>query len=128
MSTTNGTGNDFLQTELLSTPRALQSGEELYFLLRIYESQNRSAEAVQVLDSENTGLNSRIVNNDRSFMLAKVQYLGVSGLWKEGYSYVKGLLTVPEDEEGRKSLRERDDWKIWNLLIAAARSLPEDKE
>lgn len=110
-----------------SPPRALQSGEELYFLLRILEAQKRSAEVVQVLETENTGLGSRLVNNDRVFMLAKVQNLGVAGLWKEGYSYVKSLLAVPEDEEGRKALKERDDWKIWNLLIAAVRSLTEDK-
>jgi N-terminal acetyltransferase B complex non-catalytic subunit len=113
---------------LPSNARALQSGEDLFFLIRIYESQNRSAEAVQILDSENTGLGSRIANNDRFLMLAKVNNLGLAGLWKEGYSYAKGLLAVPEDEEGHKALKERDDWKIWNLLIAAARKLTEDKE
>ena len=56
-------------------------------------------------------------------MLAKVTSLGAAELWEEGHSYVKGLLTVPEDEAGRKTLHERDDWKYWNLLILAVRQL-----
>lgn len=92
-------------------------------VVRILESQSRWAEIVQVLNSENTGLSSRIVNNDRTFMLAKVTSLGAAELWEEGHSYVKGLLTVPEDEAERKTLHERDDWKYWNLLILAVRRL-----
>lgn len=53
--------------------------------------------------------------------------MGAAGVWPEAYSYAKGLLTVPEDEEGRCSLRERDDWKIWNLLIAAPRHWTEEE-
>lgn len=53
--------------------------------------------------------------------------MGAAGVWPEAYSYAKGLLAVPEDEEGRRDLRERDDWKIWNLLIAAPRHSTEDK-
>ncbi|KAI2680984.1 hypothetical protein DTO013E5_8853 [Penicillium roqueforti] len=110
-------------TELLSPPRAIQTAEELLLVVRILESQSRWAEIVQVLNSENTGLSSRIVNNDRTFMLAKVTSLGAAELWEEGHSYVKGLLTVPEDEAERKTLHERDDWKYWNLLILAVRRL-----
>lgn len=108
---------------MLSPPRAIQTAEELLLVVRILESQSRWAEIVQVLNSENTGLSSRIVNNDRTFMLAKVTSLGAAELWEEGHSYVKGLLTVPEDEAERKTLHERDDWKYWNLLILAVRRL-----
>ncbi|KXG52587.1 N-acetyltransferase B complex, non-catalytic subunit [Penicillium griseofulvum] len=113
-------------TELLSPTRAIQTAEELLLVIRIFESQYRWKEIVQVLNSDNVGLSSRIVNNDRTFMIAKVMALGVAGLWEEGYSYTKSLLTVPDDEAERNALHERDDWKYWNLLIAAARHLDKD--
>ncbi|CAI7565238.1 unnamed protein product [Penicillium glandicola] len=115
-------------TELLSPPRAIQTAEELFLVIRILESQNRWTEIVQVLDSGNAGLSSRIVNNDRTFMLAKVTSMGAAGLWEEGHSYVKSLLTVSEDEAERNTLHERDDWKYWNLLIAAVRRLDKSPE
>lgn len=113
---------------MLSPPRAIQTAEELLLVVRILESQDRWAEIVQVLNSENAGLSSRIVNNDRTFMLAKVHSLGVAGLWEEGHSYAKSLLAVSEDEAERNTLHERDDWKYWNLLIVAVRRLDKSPE
>ncbi|KGO76085.1 N-acetyltransferase B complex, non-catalytic subunit [Penicillium italicum] len=115
-------------TELLSPPRAIQTAEELLLVVRILESQDRWAEVVQVLNSENAGLSSRIVNNDRTFMLTKVTSLGAAELWEEGHSYAKSLLAVSEDEAERSTLHERDDWKYWNLLIAAVRRLDNSPE
>lgn len=117
-----------LQTELLSPPRAIQTAEELLLVVRVLESQGRWTEIVQVLDSENAGLSSRIVNNDRTFMLVKVISLGAAELWEEGHSYVKSLLAVSEDEAERSTLHERDDWKYWNLLILAVRRLENSPE
>lgn len=117
-----------LQTELPSPPRAIQTAEELFLVVRILESQDRWAEVVQILNSENAGLSSRIVNNDRTFRLAKVTSLGAAGLWEEGHSYAKSLLAVSEDEAERSTLHERDDWKYWNLLIVAVRRLDKSPE
>lgn len=117
-----------LQAELLSSPRAIQTAEELLLVIRILQSQGRWAEIVQVLDSEKTGLSSRIVNNDRSFTLVKVVGLGAAELWEDGYSYVKSLLAVSEDEAERSTLHERDNWKYWNLLILAVRRLESSPE
>ncbi|KAJ5194007.1 N-acetyltransferase B complex non-catalytic subunit [Penicillium cf. griseofulvum] len=113
-------------TDLLSPTRAIQTAEELLLVIRVFESQYRWEEIVQVLNSHNVGLSSRIVNNDRTFMIAKVMALGAAGLWEEGYSYAKSLLAVPDDEAERNALHERDDWKYWNLLIAAVRHLDKD--
>ncbi|KAJ5608161.1 hypothetical protein N7537_004780 [Penicillium hordei] len=115
-------------TELLSPPRAIQTAEELLLVVRILESQGRWTEIVQILDSENAGLNSRIVNNDRIFTLVKVISLRSAELWEEGHSYVKSLLAVSEDEAERRTLHERDDWKYWNLLILAVRRLENSPE
>ncbi|KAJ5258962.1 hypothetical protein N7524_010518 [Penicillium chrysogenum] len=110
-------------TELLSPPRAIQTAEELLLVIRILETQGHFAEIVQLLNSENVGLSSRIVNNDRTFILYKISALGLAELWEEGHSYAKSLLAVSEDEAERSTLHERDDWKYWNLLIVAVRHL-----
>ena len=107
----------------MSPPKAIQTAGELLLVLRILETQGHYAEIVQLLNSENAGLSSRIVNNDRTFMLIKVTALGLAGLWEEGHSYAKSLLAVSEDEAERITLHERDDWKYWNLLIVAVRHL-----
>ncbi|CAG7923447.1 unnamed protein product [Penicillium olsonii] len=114
------------QTQLLSAPRAIQTSEELYFLLRIYKVQERWAEALKLLESETTGIKSRLVNNDRTFLIEKLYFLGFAGAWKEGYAFTKDLLAVPENEEGRQGLNERDDWNTWNLFISVPRNLPEE--
>lgn len=108
---------------MLSPPRAIQTAEELLLLVRIFESQNRDSETVDILNSENAGLNSRIVNKDQAFMSIKVSCLKTAGLWEDGHSYAKSLLAVPEDEAERKALHERDNWKYWDLLITATRHL-----
>ncbi|CAG8058045.1 unnamed protein product [Penicillium salamii] len=116
------------QTQLLSAPRALQTSEELYFLLRVYKVQERWAEALKVLESETTGTESRLANNDRVFLLEKLFFMGSAGVWKDAYAFTKQQLAVPESEAGRQVLKERDDWKTWNLFISVPRNLPEEEE
>ncbi|KAJ5747701.1 uncharacterized protein N7511_009397 [Penicillium nucicola] len=112
-------------TELLSPPRAIQNAEELFLLIQIFNKQDKHDEIIKILDSESTGLNSRIVNNNQIFRLSKLNSLGATERWEEGYACAKDFLTVSEDEEGRKALKERDEWKFWNMLIASTRHLKE---
>lgn len=91
-------------------------------LIRIYETQGRNSEVVKLLDSENLGLKSRIVQNDTAFLGYKAFNLGAGKMWEEAISYVRDLYTVPEDKEKLKVLRELDDWSIWNLLIQATKN------
>ncbi|KAJ5176236.1 uncharacterized protein N7482_002113 [Penicillium canariense] len=109
--------------QLLSPPRAIQTSEELRLLLQIYENQGRNAEAVKILDSENVGLTSRIVQNDTAFLGFKASNLAAGKMWEEGMSFVRNLYAVPDDEDKRKALRELDDWNIWNLLVKATENI-----
>lgn len=111
------------QKELLSSPRAIQNAEELFLLIRIFESQDRHTEIVKILDSPNLGLSSRIVQNDWSLIREKLLSLEKAGLWAEGLSYARELLTLPSDEAERRALQERDDWNVWNLLVTATQNL-----
>jgi N-terminal acetyltransferase B complex non-catalytic subunit len=108
---------------LLSPPRAIQNSEELLLLIKIFESQGRHDEIVKILDSENLGLSSRVVQNDWSFVGVKLSSLEKGEMWTQGLSYAKSLLAIPGNEEERKSLQERDDWAVWKLLLNSTRNI-----
>ena len=91
-------------------------------LIKIFESQNQHAEIVKILDSENLGLKSRIIRNDKSFLISKATALASAGLWEEGLAFAKDLYTVSEGMV-KKKLRELDDWGIWSLLVEAIRNI-----
>ncbi|KAF9884168.1 hypothetical protein FE257_002226 [Aspergillus nanangensis] len=109
--------------ELLSPPRAIQSSEELLLLIKIFESQERHAEILKILDSENLGLSSRVIQNDWTFVGVKVSSLEKAESWTEGLAYARSLLSIPSNDEERKALQERDDWVVWSLLVKAARGI-----
>ncbi|RAL08991.1 MDM20/NAA25 family protein [Aspergillus homomorphus CBS 101889] len=109
--------------ELLSPPRAIQSAEELLLLVKIFESQERHAEIVKILDSDSLGLNSRVVQNDWSFIGVKLSSLEKAQMWTEGLEYAKSLLAIPSNEEETKALQERDDWAVWHLLLTSTQQI-----
>ncbi|KAL2833431.1 N-acetyltransferase B complex non catalytic subunit-domain-containing protein [Aspergillus cavernicola] len=109
--------------ELLSPPRALQSAEELLLLVKIYESQGRHAEIVKILDSENLGIKSNIIQNDWSFIGVKLSSLERAEMWTEGLSYTRELLAIPSIEQEKKAIQERDDWAVWHLLLIATQKI-----
>ncbi|KAL3468340.1 N-acetyltransferase B complex non catalytic subunit-domain-containing protein [Aspergillus heterothallicus] len=109
--------------ELLSPPRAIQSAEELLLLVKIFESQGRHSEIVKILESENLGIKSKMVQNDWSFIGVKLSSLEKAEMWIEGLSYTKELLAIPSTEEEKKAIQERDDWAVWHLLVTATRNI-----
>ncbi|KAL1972383.1 hypothetical protein VTN31DRAFT_6797 [Thermomyces dupontii] len=112
--------------ELLSPPRAIQTSEELHLLIQIYESQGKFDEVVKILDSPNLGLSSRIVQNEWSFVAAKLNNLRKTEKWADSLAYARELLTMPEDDsEAQKLLKERDDWQVWESLLSATRNINE---
>lgn len=118
---------DVLQKELLSPPRAIQTPEELSLLVKIYEAQNRHDELLEILDSQNLGISSRIAQNDWSFVRTKMLILEKLGRWEEGLKLARELLALPDsstdDAKAAASVEEKDDWKVWSLLLAATENL-----
>ncbi|KAL4809004.1 N-acetyltransferase B complex non catalytic subunit-domain-containing protein [Aspergillus unguis] len=109
--------------ELLSPPRAIQSAEELLLLVKIYESQGKHADIVKILDSDNLGIKSNIVQNDWSFVGVKLSSLEKAEMWTEGLSYAKELLAIPTTEAEKKAIHERDDWAVWHLLVTSTQKI-----
>jgi N-terminal acetyltransferase B complex non-catalytic subunit len=92
-------------------------------LVKIFESQGRHAEIIKILDSDNLGINSRIIQNDWSFVGVKLSNLEKAEMWTEGLLYAKELLAIPSSEEERKAIQERDDWAVWHLLVTATQKI-----
>lgn len=79
---------------------------------------------MKILDRDNLGIKSRIVQNDWSFVRAKLLNLEKAGLWTAGLEFARDLVTVPEDETAAKAvLQERDDWGVWELLVSATKNI-----
>ncbi|KAJ5725716.1 uncharacterized protein N7483_007073 [Penicillium malachiteum] len=98
-------------------PRAIQNSEELLLLIKIFESQGRSAEIVKILNSQNVGISSPICQNDAHFKSLMAHHLGAANLWEEAITFVKEDYKI--DENGRKD--PEDNFVIWELLIKAVK-------
>lgn len=96
-------------------------------LIRIYESQSRHKELVDILNSENLGVMSRIAQHEWLFFTNKLSVIEKSGLWEQALVFTKELLTLDDSvtAESRPDAKceERDDWKVWNLLLLATRKV-----
>ena len=114
-----------IQKELLSPPRAIQTPEELLLLTRIFATQGRYDDIVKLLNSKHLGVTSRLVQNDWSFVTTKLDGLEKAEQWEEALAYARELLTLPADTNAAADMkyREKDDWKVWNLLLTAAQKL-----
>ncbi|KAJ5907744.1 hypothetical protein N7495_000426 [Penicillium taxi] len=106
----------------------IESVEEVLLLMEILKSQDRSEEAVRILDSDNVGLNSRILQKDPILLIDKAKHLGSSKQWDKASSFVKTLYTVPvdpKDESARKAITAVDQWAIWEVLAQSTKFIKE---
>ncbi|EEH47984.2 uncharacterized protein PADG_04068 [Paracoccidioides brasiliensis Pb18] len=106
--------------ELLSPPRAIQTSEELFLLIKIFNTQESYEEIVHLLNSQNLGVESRIAQNDWSFVSAKIASLENAGLWDEALSFTRELLSLPNElanGSAAAAAQEKDDWLVWSLLL-----------
>ncbi|KAF3481657.1 uncharacterized protein GIQ15_04416 [Arthroderma uncinatum] len=113
--------------ELLSIPRAIQTAEELFLLIKIYESQSRNDELIELLNSEHLGVTSRIAQNEWLFVTNKLSVIEKGGHWEQAISFTKELLTLDDsvtaESKPDAKYEERDDWKVWNLLLLATKKI-----
>ena len=112
----------YKQKELLSPPRAIQTAEELFLLIKIFDTQERYDEIVSLLNSENLGIRSRIAQSEWTFVGVKLDNLEKAGLWEDALTSTRELLTLPYDDTNgtsMASLQEKDDWRVWRLLLTA---------
>lgn len=109
---------------MLSPSRAIQTPEELLLLIKIYQTQSKFADIAELLSSKHLGIDSRIAQQDWSFVEERLWSLERAGLWNEILKTTKELLSLPEIESvpGKPCPNERDDYRLWELLLKATES------
>lgn len=111
----------------MSQSRAIQTPEELFLLLTILDSQGKFEENATILHSQNLGIDSRIAQNDWSFVRAKLENLAKASLWEESLSYARELLALPDDTtSGATNPQEKDDWAVWDVLLKATDNIKKE--
>ncbi len=113
--------------ELLSQGRTLHTLEELFFLLKVYRSQNKYEEALAILDDPRTGIHSRVGKNSWELVRTKIELYETCNLWKDEWQFCWELLedARPDylQDVGRTSYsvfgKVGDDWKVWAGLVDA---------
>lgn len=104
--------------------------EELLLLLRIYRSQNKNEEALAVLNSPHTGINSSIGKDLWELVRQKLELCELCNRWNDEWQFCKELLEDAHPNNLRESRTPHhrfgesgDDWKVWISLIIAASNI-----
>lgn len=117
--------------ELLSPGRTLQALEDLFLLLKVYQSQNKNEEALAVLDDSRTGVHSRIGKNSWELVRTKIELYEILNLWNDEWQfcwellqdarpdYLQDVSRTPYSSFGKVG----DDWKVWAGLVDATGKL-----
>lgn len=91
--------------------------------MKIFETQGRYVEIADTLNGKALGIDSKVAQGDWTFTQERLRSLQKAKLWEELLRSATGLLALPED--GVTDLpydpEERDDWEVWQGLLAATR-------
>ena len=118
-----------------SSGLVLENLEDLLLLVRVYRSQNKFKEALNVLDDDRTGIISRIGNKEWQLLRQKVELFALSGQWQDMWQLCRTILSgshsrtlVQESTPLGSAFRKvGDDWMIWNGLVNAASQIHSEK-
>lgn len=107
--------------------RALNSLEDIFLLLKVYRSQERYAEALEVLDDPLTGITSRLSNNSWELVRQKIELYELCHLWNEEWQFCAEILKDAHPDYLQNKYRYPyhpfgkfgDDWKVWVGLLSA---------
>ncbi|EXJ79045.1 hypothetical protein A1O3_08546 [Capronia epimyces CBS 606.96] len=107
------------QEDGLASGKAISTPEELALLVQVFNSTNRSAETVKLLQGNSLGIGSSVGKQDPQLVLTLLlESLELSGQWDEALSSCHNLLSQPEYQS---------DGRIWQLWLTALSKLPADR-
>ncbi|KAL8709120.1 MAG: hypothetical protein Q9220_006141 [cf. Caloplaca sp. 1 TL-2023] len=108
----------------LKNGRVLRTPRDVLFLLDVYESENQHEEALAILDSNRTGIQSRIGKRSWSLVLRKIKLLEYLQNWPVLFRYCFEILNEagPQNESPEKHGFGEfgDNWSIWTAMVNAA--------
>ncbi|KAL8953648.1 MAG: hypothetical protein Q9222_000485 [Ikaeria aurantiellina] len=108
----------------LKNGRVLRTSRDVLFLLDVYESDNRHEESLEILDSDRTGIQSRIGKRSWSLVLRKIKLLEYLQRWPALFRYCFEILIEadPTTELPKKHGFGEfgNNWSIWASMVEAA--------
>ena len=104
---------------------------DIAFLLDVYESQRKRDEALAVLESDKTGITSRIGRHSWDLVLRKIQLSEKAGRWLQQFRYcftlLEDALPINTDALKRGFGEIGSSWSVWVALFKAVVHLQECK-
>ncbi|KAL9591101.1 MAG: hypothetical protein Q9203_000100 [Teloschistes exilis] len=115
--------------ELNNTGRVLRTPSDIAFLLDVYESQGKKDEALDILNSDRTGISSRIGRCSFDLVLRKIKLLESMGRYLDLFRFCFELLmdahpTCPYDRFHRFG-KAGNEWAVWLAMYEAVKKLPQ---
>lgn len=111
----------------LSNGRVLRTPDDLTLLLDVYESQGKYDEALAVLKSERTGIDSAIGKRSWSLVLRMIKLWGTAERYLEQFKFCFELLHDASPHSQRPQThgfgKVGNDWAVWSAMYKAAKSL-----
>lgn len=115
----------------LKNSRVLCTPGELAFLLDVYESQGKREEALAILESDRTGVFSRIGKRSWDLILRKIQLSETMRRWLEQFRYSFALLEDALPSNSRHTVNglgeSGNNWSVWVAVLKVATNLRQCK-
>ncbi|KAL8857000.1 MAG: hypothetical protein Q9178_006405 [Gyalolechia marmorata] len=114
----------------LKNGRVIRTLDDIAFLLDVYESQGKYEEALAVLESDRTGINSRIGKRSWKLVTWKIRLLGSAQRWLDQFKFCFELLEDASPVNDKPQVhgfgKLGNDGYVWTALVNAAlsRKLP----
>lgn len=116
-------------------PRTLHNSNDLRLLVRVFKSQGRYQEALDILNDPRTGLKSSIGANSWDLVLEKLDLQRQCEMWEEQWNFCHNLLADALPAEATYSEKHGplgyghfgDDWKVWDAIVTACQKIKTSK-
>ncbi len=97
------------------------------FLLDVYESQRKYEEALEILESDRTGIRSRIGRRSWKLVTSKIRLLGSAHRWLDQFKFCFELLEDASPVNDKTQVhgfgKLGNDGYVWTTLANATLSL-----
>lgn len=104
-------------------------------MLRVYRSQGKHKEALEVLIDPRTGINSRVGRSSWELVRELIELYALTERWSEEWLFCSKLLQDAQPDNLRNTFRPThcdygkfgDDWKVWAGLVDAAHQIGSER-
>ncbi|KAI4261185.1 MAG: hypothetical protein L6R42_003613 [Xanthoria sp. 1 TBL-2021] len=115
------------QDQELRNGRVIRTLDDIVFLLDVYESQKKYEEALELLESDRTGIGSKIGRRSWKLVTSKIRLLGSAHRWLDQFKFCFELLEDASPVNDKPQVhgfgKLGNDGYVWTALVNAALSL-----